>query len=221
MNEITSSDKTIRVLVVDDHSIFRAGIIDRLSAIVSQIEVIGEGSNGIEAYELAKKHRPNVILMDISMPGVNGIETTKKITSEFPEIEVIILSVYDDDQYINASLEAGASGYLLKSVEAQELSESIIKVASGGSALSSTIARKVLSRISRGGTEIHGLSEREIHVLKLVAKGSSNKSIARELFLSVRTVEAHLHNIFEALNVSSRTEAVTKAVRNKWIELEQ
>ncbi|MDO8645637.1 MAG: response regulator transcription factor [Candidatus Planktophila sp.] len=221
MNESTSIDKTIRVLVVDDHSIFRAGIIDRLSAIVSQIEVIGEGSNGIEAYTLAKKHRPNVILMDISMPGMNGIETTKKITSEFPDIEVIILSVYDDDQYINASLEAGASGYLLKSVEAQELSESIIKVASGGSALSSTIARKVLSRISRGGAEIHGLSEREIHVLKLVAKGSSNKSIARELFLSVRTVEAHLHNIFEALNVSSRTEAVTKAVRNKWIELEQ
>ena len=83
MNESTSSDKTIRVLVVDDHSIFRAGIIDRLSAIFSQIEVIGEGSNGIEAYELAKKHRPNVILMDISMPGMNGIETTKKITSEF------------------------------------------------------------------------------------------------------------------------------------------
>lgn len=221
MNENTSSDKTIRVLVVDDHSIFRAGIIDRLSAIVSQIEVIGEGSDGIEAYELAKKHRPNVILMDISMPRMNGIETTKKITTEFPEIEVIILSVYDDDQYINASLEAGASGYLLKSVEAQELSESIIKVARGGSALSPTIARKVLLRISRGGTEIHGLSEREIHVLKLAAKGFSNKSIARELFLSVRTVEAHLHNIFEALNVSSRTEAVTKAIKNKWIELEQ
>jgi len=221
MNESTSSVETIRVLVVDDHSIFRAGIIDRLSAILSQIEVIGQGSDGIEAYELAKKFRPNVILMDISMPGMNGIEATKKITSEFPEIEVIILSVYDDDQYINASLEAGASGYLLKSVEAQELGESILKVASGGSALSPTIARKVLSRISRGGAEIHGLSEREVQVLKLTAKGSSNKSIARELFLSVRTVEAHLHNIFEALNVSSRTEAVTKAVRNKWIELEQ
>lgn len=220
MDEISPIDRVIQVLVIDDHPIFRAGIIDRLSAKDSQIEVVGEGSNGLEAYELAKKYRPNVILMDISMPDMNGIEATKKISSEFPEIEIIILSVYDDDQYINASLEAGASGYLLKSVEAQELRDSIMKVANGGSALSPTIARKVLSRISRGGTEVHGLSEREIQVLKMAAKGSSNKSIARGLFLSVRTVEAHLHNIFEELGVSSRTEAVTKAVRNKWIELD-
>jgi DNA-binding NarL/FixJ family response regulator len=221
MNELSAIDTSTSVIVIDDHSIFRAGIIDRLLVEKGRISVVGEGSNGLEAYALAKKLRPNVILMDISMPIMNGIEATKKISSEFPEIEIIILSVYDDDQYINASLEAGASGYLLKSVEAEELRESILKVARGGSALSPTIARKVLSRISRGGAEEHGLSERELQVLKMVAKGSSNKLIARELFLSVRTVEAHLHNIFEGLGVSSRTEAVTKAVRNKWIELEQ
>lgn len=223
MDDLAQLHRVIRTLVIDDHPIFRAGIIDRLLAKNDEIEIeiVGEGSDGFEAIKLAKKYHPHVILMDISMPGMNGIEATRKISSEFPEIEIIILSVYDDDQYINAALEAGASGYLLKSVEAQELRDSIINVASGGSALSPTIARKVLSRISRGGVDEHGLSEREIQVLHMVAKGSSNKSIARELFLSVRTVEAHLHNIFEELRVSSRTEAVTKAVINKWIVLEQ
>lgn len=211
----------IRLLVVDDHPIFRAGIVERLSSTGGDIEVIGQGSNGVQAYELAKNLHPHVILMDISMPEMNGIDATKKITTDFPEIEIIILSVYDDEQYINASLEAGASGYLLKSVEVNELRDSITKVAKGGSALSPAVARKVLSRISRGGVDSHGLSEREIQVLKMAAKGASNKSIARELFLSVRTIEAHLHNIFEELHVSSRTEAVTKAVRNKWIELEE
>lgn len=223
MDDVMLIHRVIRTLVIDDHPIFRAGVVARLLAKNDEIEIeiVGEGSDGLEAVKLAKKYHPQVILMDISMPSMNGIEATRRISSEFPEIEIIILSVYDDDQYINAALEAGASGYLLKSVEAKELRDAIIKVASGGSALSPTIARKVLSRISRGGGDEHGLSEREIQVLHMVAKGLSNKLIARELFISVRTVEAHLHNIFEELGVSSRTEAVTKAVRNKWIVLEQ
>lgn len=219
MDVVPEEIEGIRVLVVDDHPIFRAGICERLKTADGQIIVIGEGSDGLQAYELAKQLHPQVILMDIAMPGMTGIEATRKINTDFPEIEIIILSVYDDDQYVNAALEAGASGYLLKTVEASELRESIVKVAGGGSALSPSVARRVLTRISGTSPAAHGLSEREIQVLELAARGATNKMIAKELFLSIRTVEAHMRNVFEKLGVSSRTEAVTQAVRHQWIRL--
>jgi DNA-binding NarL/FixJ family response regulator len=217
--ESSENIEAIRVLVVDDHPIFRAGICERLRSDEEKIVVVGEGSDGIQAYELAKKLQPQVILMDIAMPGMTGIEATRRISKEFPEIEIIILSVYDDDQYVNAALQAGASGYLLKTVEANELRESIVKVACGGSALSPSVARGMLTRISRTSAVAHGLSERELQVLDLVARGATNRMIAKELFLSIRTIEAHMRNVFEKLGVSSRTEAVTEAVRHHWIRL--
>ena len=219
MADIQGEAGVIRVLVVDDHPIFRSGICERLKSADGSIIVVGEGSDGNQAYELAEKLRPQVILMDIAMPGMTGIEATQKISDDFPEIEIIILSVYDEDQYVNAALQAGASGYLLKTVEEGELREAIIKVAHGGSALSSSVARSVLARISGTSAVPHGLSERELQVLELAARGFTNKNIAKDLFLSIRTVEAHMRNVFEKLGVSSRTEAVTHAVRHEWIQL--
>lgn len=219
MTEVPEQIQAIRVLVVDDHPIFRAGICERLKSVESQITVVGEGSTGQQACDLAMKLRPQVILMDIAMPGMTGIEATRKITHDFPEIEIIILSVYDDDQYVNAALQAGASGYLLKTVEEGELREAVIKVSKGGSALSSSVARGVLTRMS--GSSAHGLSERELQVLELAARGATNRAIAKELFLSIRTIEAHMRNVFEKLGVSSRTEAVTQAVLHHWIQLSE
>lgn len=211
----------IRVLVVDDHPIFRAGICERLKTVDGLITVVGEGSDGFQAYELASQLRPQVILMDIAMPGMTGIEATQKISNDFPEIEIIILSVYDDDQYVNAALQAGASGYLLKTVEEGELRDAVVKVSNGGSALSATVARSVLTRISDPLYSAHGMSDRELQVLELAARGLTNKNIAKELFLSIRTIEAHMRNVFEKLGVSSRTEAVTQAVLHHWIQLSE
>ena len=219
MSDTQEGTMGIQVLVVDDHPIFRAGICERLKTVDGLITVVGEGSDGFQAYELAAKLRPQVILMDIAMPGMTGIEATQKISNDFPEIEIIILSVYDDDQYVNAALQAGASGYLLKTVEESELRDAVIKVSNGGSALSAAVARSVLARISEPSHSVNGMSDRELQVLELAARGFTNKNIAKELFLSIRTIEAHMRNVFEKLGVSSRTEAVTHAVLHHLIQL--
>jgi len=183
------------------------------------IVVVGEAEDGLQAHDLVGTLRPDVVLIDISMPGMNGIDATRKIHADFPDVSIIILSVHDEDQYVQAALDAGASGYLLKTIEASELRGFIVGVAQGEPALSPSIARKVLSLLSGTPTDTNRLSERERQVLELAARGASNKAIAKELFMSTRTVEAHMRNIFDKLGVSSRTEAVTQAVRHQWIQL--
>ncbi len=219
MAQSGESDGTIRVLIVDDHPLFRAGIRERLEVADGTIVVVGEAEDGHQAIGLVGSLRPDVVLIDISMPGMNGIEATRQIHSDFPDVRVIILSVHDDDQYVQAALDAGASGYLLKTIEASELRGSVIGVAHGDSALSPAIARKVLTLLSGTPTDAKKLSERELQVLTLAARGAANKTIAKELSMSTRTVEAHMRNIFDKLGVSSRTEAVTQAVRHQWIKL--
>jgi len=219
MAEAGEPDARIRVLVVDDHPLFRAGIRERIEVVDGPIVVIGEAEDGLRAYDLVGSLRPDVVLIDISMPGMNGIEATRMIHAEFPDVGIIILSVHDDDQYVHAALDAGANGYLLKTIEAAELRGFIVGVAQGEPALSPSIARKVLTLLSGTPSDTNKLSDRELQVLELAARGAANKVIAKELSMSTRTVEAHMRNIFEKLGVSSRTEAVTQAVRHQWIQL--
>jgi len=219
MAEAGEPDARIRVLVVDDHPLFRAGIRERIEVVDGPIVVIGEAEDGLRAYDLVGSLRPDVVLIDISMPGMNGIEATRMIHAEFPDVGIIILSVHDDDQYVHAALDAGANGYLLKTIEAAELRGFIVGVARGEPALSPSIARKVLTLLSGTPSDTNKPSDRELQVLELAARGAANKVIAKELSMSTRTVEAHMRNIFEKLGVSSRTEAVTQAVRHQWIQL--
>ncbi|MBI4936581.1 MAG: response regulator transcription factor [Actinobacteria bacterium] len=222
MSAVQPPDPTaapVRVLVVDDHPLFRDGIRERLESGDDSIVVIGEASDGAQAGRLVTQLQPDVVLMDIAMPDVNGIEATRRIHGEHPDVAVIILSVYDDDQYVHAAITAGARGYLLKTVEAPELRDSVMRVSRGETALSPDVARTVLSLVAHPQPDAPRLSERELQVLRLAAHGASNKAIGSALFLSTRTVEAHMRSIFDKLGVSSRTEAVTYAVRHQWIQL--
>jgi two-component system, NarL family, response regulator LiaR len=215
----------IRILIADDHTLVREGTRERLER-EEDFEVVGEAADGEEAVRLANQLKPNVAIMDIAMPNLNGIEATKRIKASQPATAVLVLSAYDNDQYIYAVLEAGANGYLLKNVRGRQLVDAIRDVRAGEVVLDPHVARKVVqwfSSLSRG-ERVEGLpehfSERELEVLKLAAKGMSNKEIAAELSLSVRTVQSHLGNIFAKLGVSSRTEAVLRALKEGWISLE-
>ena len=218
--------RRVRVLIVDDHPMFRAGVRQRLAAFTDEIDVIAEAADGQEAIDLAHELLPDVVLMDIAMPRVNGIEATRRIKEGQPQVGILILTVYDDSQYVTALLEAGAAGYLLKTVEADELSRAILSVSAGESVLSPSVARHVLSRFAhqhdQGGAEqaSHLLSAREQEVLRLAAKGISNKQIAQRLDLSIRTVHAHMGHIFGKLGVASRTEAVVRGLQNGWLHLD-
>lgn len=213
-----------RVVIADDHPLFRAGVRERLNQFSSQVEVVGEASDGEEAVLMAGSLRPDVVLMDIAMPKLNGIEATRKIKERWPEIGILVLTVYDDEQYIYALVEAGAAGYVLKTVDAADLVDAIARVRLGESVLSPSVARKVLSRFAKPAAAALSsgvsLTDRESEVLKLAARGASNKLIASELDLSVRTVHAHMRHIFDKLGVASRTEAVVYGVRHGWLQLE-
>jgi len=218
--------RRVRVLIADDHPMFRAGVRQRLAAFADSVEVIGEAADGQEAIDLADELQPDVVLMDISMPRVNGIEATRRIKERQPHVGILILTVYDDSQYVVALVEAGAAGYLLKTVEADELSRAILSVFAGESVLSPSVARHVLSRFAhkhdQSGAEhvSHPLSTREQEVLRLAAGGISNKQIAHRLDLSIRTVHAHMSHIFGKLGVASRTEAVVRGLQNGWLHLD-
>ncbi|UCC59520.1 MAG: response regulator transcription factor [Dehalococcoidia bacterium] len=219
------STKTIRILIADDHTVLRQGT-RRLLEDEPDMEVVAEALDGDEAVNLARELKPDVVLMDIAMPGLDGIAATKMIKQEYPEINVLILSAYDDDPFVFKLLQAGAAGYLLKSVHSQELISGVRAVHHGDSVLHPTIARKVLSRLafasgksSDAGTT-GGLTDREIELLRLMTKGLSNKEIANELELSIRTVQGHVAQIFNKMGVNSRTEAVVRGLREGWVTLE-
>jgi len=216
---------TIKILIADDHAVVRDGTRQILEQ-ESDMEVIAEAADGAEAVKLAGSTKPDVAIIDISMPGVDGIEATRQIKSLYPSIAVLILSAYDDDQFVFSLLEAGAAGYLLKSVRGRELIEAVRQVHAGESVLHPAIARKVLNRFVPSSGKTVGqksaevLSDREIEVLKYATRGLSNQEIADELVLSLRTVQAHLGHIFNKLQVSSRTEAVVRALKEGWVTLE-
>jgi DNA-binding NarL/FixJ family response regulator len=218
-------DNKIKVLIADDHAVVREGTRQILER-EPDIEVVAEAADGEEAVKLTGSSRPDVAIVDIAMPGIDGIEATRQIKSLYPSVAVLILSAYDDDQFVFSLLEAGAAGYLLKSVRGRELIEAVRQVHAGESVLHPAIARKVLNRFvpapdkSVRPKPSDMLSERELAVLRLATRGLSNQEIADELCLSLRTVQAHLGHIFNKLQVSSRTEAVVHALKQGWVTLE-
>jgi NarL family two-component system response regulator LiaR len=215
----------IKVLIADDHAVVREGTRQILEQ-EPDLDVVAEAADGEEAVRLAGSSKPDVAIIDIAMPGIDGIEATRQIKSLYPAIAVLILSAYDDDQFVFSLLEAGAAGYLLKSIRGRELVDAVRQVHAGESVLHPAIARKVLNRFvpatdkSTRQKPSDMLSEREIEVLRLATRGLSNQHIADELCLSLRTVQAHLGHIFNKLQVSSRTEAVVHALKQGWVTLE-
>ena len=215
----------IKILIADDHAVVREGTRQILEQ-EPDMDVVAEAVDGEEAVRFTGSSKPDVAIIDIAMPGVDGIEATKRIKALYPSVTVLILTAYDDDQFVFGLLEAGAAGYLLKSVRSRELVEAVRQVFAGESVLHPSIARKVLNRFTPAAGKPAGqkpsdvLSEREMEVLRLATRGLTNQEIANELFLSLRTVQAHLGHIFNKLRVSSRTEAVVRALKEGWVTLD-
>jgi NarL family two-component system response regulator LiaR len=212
----------IQILLVDDHKIVRQGTRQILEQF-DDLTVIAETSNGEDAIRLCKELQPQVVVMDIHMPGMNGLDATRAIRMRYPTVQVIILSGYDDDRYVFPSLDAGAIGYLLKTASGEDLANAIRSVSQGDIVLDRHISERVRSRLSKP-RRANGLSdtpsEREIEVLRAVAQGKSNKEIGELLNITTNTVQVHLRNIFSKLGVNDRTEAVAHAIRMHWISLD-
>jgi DNA-binding NarL/FixJ family response regulator len=216
----------IKLVLADDHAVVRSGTRELLEQ-QPDLKIVGEAANGEEAVRLAQRLQPDVVVMDVRMPKMSGVEATRRIKAEYPDVRVLVLTAHDDDEYVFALLQAGANGYLLKTAEIEELVRAIRTVAAGQSALAPEVAGKVMAQFSSGKSspdvltdtqaQFDGLTARELSILELVAKGMSNKQIGKQLFISDRTVQAHLSNIFSKLGVNSRTEAVMYAVRKGWL----
>ena len=214
----------IRVIIGEDHAIVREGTRELLER-EEDIEVVGEAANGAEALALAEQVRPDVAILDISMPVMSGIEATEKIKAVCPATAILILTQYDSDQYVFALLAAGAAGYLLKDVPAAEVIRAVRAVHGGEPVLHPAIARKVLARFAAAEgsvpeRNVDSLTDRERDVLRLAASGMGNTLIATRISVSTRTVQAHLTNIFNKLGVGSRTEAVVVCLKRGLIRLE-
>jgi DNA-binding NarL/FixJ family response regulator len=203
----------IRILLADDHHIVRAGIRQLLEG-TKDLQVVAEAGDGEEAQALIQKHKPDVAVLDIQMPKASGIEVTRWVRANLPEVGVLILTAYNDDPYVMAVLQAGANGYVLKTGQADDLIQAVRDVNEGKSALDPSITQKLMSSIFKGPEKklIEPLTDRELGVLRLAAKGFTNKAIGVQLSISDRTVQGHLAHIFAKLQSNSRTEAVMRAV---------
>ena len=208
-------EDTVRVLIAEDHPLFREGMRGRLDR-VADVAVVGEAASGEEAVELAHKLEPDVILMDIKMPGLNGIEATREILRASPQIGVLMLTMFEDDDSVFAAMRAGAKGYLLKDSGGEGVVRAIRAVASGEAVFGPGVAERIIGFFSAPRTAapqraFPELTEREEEVLSLVAQGKSNREIARQLFVSLKTVRNHVSNILLKLQVADRAQAVIRA----------
>ncbi len=213
------NETPIRVILADDHAVVRAGIRQFLEA-SSEIEVVAEVDDGAAAIEAIQSYEPDVAVLDIQMPEQSGIEVTRWVRANAAATGVLILTAYDDDPYIIAVLESGANGYVLKTADAADIVQAVRSVNEGKSALDPEIARKVMAHVTgrRLGSPVERLTDRELEVLGLVAKGYTNKAIGVQLGISDRTVQGHLAKSFNKLQASSRTEAVMRAVSLGWLD---
>ena len=211
----------IRILICDDHAVVRQGIRDFLEEQLD-MQVLAEASDGWIAQTLIAEHRPDVAILDIRMPKASGIEVATWVREQGLPVRVLVLTSYDDEPYIAAAVQAGANGYILKDAQADQIVSAVRAVAAGQLAMKSEIAHKLMSHLSSAAVPpemVETLTERELEVLDMVASGATNRSIGRTLKISERTVQGHIANIFGKLQVASRTEAVTKALRQGLIHL--
>jgi two-component system response regulator DegU len=231
-------EKEISIVLVDDHQLFREGV-KRILEMEDDFKVVGEGSDGDEASRLAEVHKPDVVLMDINMPNVNGVSAAEHVISVSPKTRVIILSIHDDEGYVYRTLRSGASGYLLKEMGTNDLVEAVRVVASGGAYIHPKVTGKLIEEFRRlseqeGVAErtisgddsqaidprlIESLTRREREVLQLMAEGKSNRAIGEFLFISEKTVKNHVSSILQKLNVQDRTQAVVISIKNGWVKL--
>ena len=213
-----------KILIVDDHPVLRKGIRNCLEK-EHDFQVIGEAVDGEEAVQLTDKLLPDLILMDISMPKLNGIEATKIIKNNHPNIAVVVLTVHDDDDYILGLLQNGASGYLLKNVAGEKMVQALRLVINGDFAFNSAVEKKLIDKALSHKMKpvkidnIEHLTSRELEILKLAGNGMTNNGIASVLGVTIRTVKGHLTNIFLKLRVKTRTEAIAYAFKNNWIDI--
>lgn len=220
----------IKIVVADDHALLRQGIKNVLE-LESDLVVVGEAADGDEAISKSTVLEPDILLLDINMPRINGLEVTKRLRDSNPRVKVVILTIHEDENYVVEVIKAGAAGYLLKDVEPGMLVKAIRTVYEGESFIYPTLAKKLFSEINRQEERKHEaaknfvrrreerLTYREVEVLQLICQGMSNQIIAKTLFLSEKTVKNHLTNIFRKINVTDRTQAVLYALKNKIVEL--
>jgi DNA-binding NarL/FixJ family response regulator len=203
---------TIRLVVVDDHALFRAGLVSLLNE-MADIQVVGEAGNGKEALDVVRKHEPDVVLMDVNMPVMDGVASVQAIRESHKKLHIIMLTISKHDEDLFGAIQAGAEGYLLKNAEPEELRSAIVNVSQGRSVLSPEVTHQVLKAVARmqGPVPDAGLSKREMEVLECLSQGKTTYQIASELFVSENTVKTHIRHILEKLEAANRAEAVSKA----------
>jgi len=218
---MTVATKAVRVVIADDQTLFRAGLA-RLLNEDPRVEVIGQAVDGVDAAKLAAKLKPDVVLMDLKMPNLDGIEATRQIIEADPSVKVLILTTFETDNHVIQALKVGASGYVLKDSSAEAIVSSIVAVMSGERVMASAVANRVLEMLTGTTTPkefYDGLTNREIEILKLLANGMANKQIAYRLKISEKTVRNHVSNMYEKLNIYDRSQAVLYAVRKGLVEV--
>lgn len=229
-----NKDRNIRIVIIDDHQLFREGV-KRILAMEDNFDVVAEGEDGEQALALVEEHRPDVILMDINMPKVNGLEATRDLIQKYPDVKVLILSIHDDESYVTHVLKTGAAGYLLKEMDADALIQAVKVVGEGGAYIHPKVTHNLIKDYRRLANEdesdnaeigfreveyrkpLHILTRRECEVLQLMTDGYSNRMIGEALYISEKTVKNHVSNILQKMSVNDRTQAVVESIKNGWV----
>jgi NarL family two-component system response regulator LiaR len=214
----SQTPQTIRVMLVDDHNVVRSGLATFLMA-YDDLELVGQAGNGVEAVNLCHRKKPDVILMDLMMPEMDGIAATRAILEDYPDVKIIAMTSFEEEELVHGVLSAGAISYLLKNVTSDELAAAIRAASVGKSTLSPEAAKALIQTTRPAKQPLYDLTEREKEVLNLVVQGQSNQQIADALVISIATVKAHVSNILSKLQVSSRAEAIAYAIKNKVVTL--